>query len=123
MRLIVTGWRKARVEHRPVIARCIVKAIGEANWHRYTHVLVHGDADGVDTIAADICENWGWAIEAWPADWLKYKQSAGGIRNSRMIARGGTLCLGFPGPGSIGTWDCMKKAKRAGIPVKFHRLL
>jgi len=28
------------------------------------------------------------------------------------------LCLAFPSPGSIGTWDMIRRAARAGIRVR-----
>jgi len=32
-----------------------------------------------------------------------------------MVALGAKLCIGFPGPRSRGTWDCLEKATNAGI--------
>lgn len=46
--------------------------------------------------------------------------SAGGVRNQEMVNLGGYLvCLAFPLAGSRGTWDCVARARVAGIPVEF----
>jgi hypothetical protein len=37
-----------------------------------------------------------------------------------MVALGADICLAFPGPGSIGTWHCIKAAANAGIPVRIY---
>lgn len=42
------------------------------------------------------------------------------IRNQEMADRGADLCLAFPGPESVGTWDMIRKARAAGIPVHIH---
>jgi hypothetical protein len=39
-----------------------------------------------------------------------------------MVSLGADLCLGFPGPGSKGTWDCLRKAVDAGIPTRVRSL-
>jgi len=90
--------------------------------------MVHGGAPGADTTAAQIGIAKGWAVESWPAKWRVPRQKgdpAGSIRNGEMVARmerlradGWTVvCAAFPLPGSIGTHDCVRKARKAGIPV------
>ena len=51
------------------------------------------------------------------AEWDKYHQAAGPIRNAQMITAGADLCLGFLHPDSKGTRDCLGKAQRAKIPT------
>jgi hypothetical protein len=84
-------------------------------------IIVHGACPqgGVD-LAADQ-----WALrqvdavaERHPADWACLGTAAGAVRNSHMVALGANLCLGFPGPRSRGTWDCLRKATNAGIPTR-----
>jgi len=59
--------------------------------------------------------------EVHRADWKKYGRAAGPIRNKQMVELGADLCLAFPdhpkGHGSRGTWNCVKLAQQAGIPV------
>jgi len=82
-------------------------------------VLVHGGAKGLDAMAAEWAEQrQGWAVEAHPADWRTHGRRAGPIRNAHMVSLGAGLCLGFPMPGRRGTWDCIKKACDAGIPIR-----
>lgn len=68
-------------------------------------------------------------MDLWAEEWAqKYEQlweqhpaeSCGGRllgpeRNAKMVTLGADLCIGFPGPGSRGTWDCLEKATNAGI--------
>lgn len=79
--------------------------------------LVHGDCPtGVDAAAAHwATQHPGVTPEPHPADWDKFGKAAGAIRNSYMVSLGADICLGWPGPGSKGTWDCLKKAVDAGI--------
>jgi len=92
-------------------------------------ILVHGangyiddqgDIHGLDTLAACIAKNLGWPVDAFPvpqAAWKKVGRAAGPMRNQTMVDTGPKLCLAFPLPkGSIGTWDCIKRAVAAGIP-------
>jgi hypothetical protein len=104
--------------------------------HPGPHTLVHGDADGADQIAAQAAGFLGWATEPHPADWtgpcrdtcrpghretrrdgVEYCPTAGNYRNARMVALGADVCVAAPLPGSRGTWDCVRRAKAAGIPV------
>ncbi len=79
--------------------------------------IVHGDADGVDSQAASWARRNGVRLEPHPADWNRYGPRAGPMRNSEMAAAGANLCVCFPGPNSVGTWDMAEKARKAGIPV------
>lgn len=112
MRILVTGSRHWDDEER-------MRGFFEAFAARFpgAHVLVHGEAEGADKMAARIARELGWEIEPHPADWKKYKRGAGPIRNSEMVALGADVCVGFPTPMSIGTYDCMEKARKAGIRV------
>jgi hypothetical protein len=84
-------------------------------------VVVHGGARGADFIASV------WAAkhkrlsvvnEPHPANWDEFSKAAGSIRNQEMVDLGAELCLAFPLAGSIGTWNCVNKAKKAGIEVR-----
>lgn len=56
--------------------------------------------------------------EPHPADWTKGRM-AGFTRNQRMVDLGADECVGFfwRGAGNKGTGDCVRRARRAGIPV------
>ena len=80
-------------------------------------VVVHGAAKGLDTIAAFVAGVLGMATEAHPADWTTHGKGAGPIRNQAMVDLGADICLAFPTASSVGTWDCVRRANRAGIRV------
>jgi hypothetical protein len=118
MRVLVTGSRKW--DNRDVIE-------GTLGWVLDEHgdrpiVLVHGGADGADTIAAQVWEALGQPTEPHPANWRRYgKKRAGIIRNAQMVAAGADLCLAFIRNHSPGATDCADRAQAAGIPLRIHR--
>jgi len=108
MRLLVFGSRKWT--DREVIASTL-NAYLEAGT-----VVVHGDCrSGADRIAKQICEDKGITMDPHPADWDRYGNAAGPIRNEEMAASGIALALGF-GDGA-GTRDMHKRCVAHGIPV------
>jgi hypothetical protein len=127
VRVLITGWRGAwkgkpgaTEEHRPVVEQELY-ALEEPN---DPLIIVHGRCPygGVDLYAHEwACKN-GHQPEPHPANWDTYGRAAGGIRNSEMVALGADLCLAFPGPGSTGTWDCIRKAAGALIRVQIVAL-
>ncbi len=87
------------------------------NWLPTDIVIIQGCAEGVDLAADD------WSIvnysqrDPYPADWNKHKKAAGSIRNQQMIDEGKPdLVVAFPG--GPGTADMVRRAKKAGIPVR-----
>jgi hypothetical protein len=119
-RLLVTGSRHHR--DYALIREALIDAYARLGADLGT-LLVHGDGRGVDDalgadrIAARVWAAWGMATKGYPADWLRYGKGAGPLRNGRMVNDRADLCLAFPLPGSTGTWDCVRKARAAGIPV------
>lgn len=87
-----------------------------SKWASDADVVIHGAATGADTAAGKWAKLVGKRVEEYPADWKKYKKSAGPIRNSQMLDDGKPdLVIAFPG--GRGTADMVQKAKMAGIPV------
>lgn len=82
------------------------------------YVLISGHARGADTIAEIVAEELGWQVEVFPAEWSKYGKRAGGMRNQKMVDSGADICVAFPLGTSVGTWDCVRRAKAAGIPTR-----
>lgn len=87
------------------------------NWLPTDIVIINGSAKGVDSASSD------WAIvnyaqlEEYPADWKTYGKGAGPIRNQQMLDEGKPdLVVAFPG--ESGTADMVRRAKKAGIPVR-----
>ena len=85
-------------------------------------VVMHGDAYGVDRFVAEVVKAQGYTVDAYPADWAAHGKAAGFIRNQQMIEREPDVVIAFPGPGSKGTWDCVRRAREAGIRLIIHRL-
>lgn len=101
--------------------------------------LIHGDADGADTIGDQWAERNGVPRRQRPADWegpcgpecqpghrrpkrngRTYCPLAGPCRNQQIINERPLLLVAAQVNGSTGTADCMRRAKAAGIPV--HRV-
>lgn len=96
-------------------------------------IVVHGAADGGDTLADLTAIDLGFAREPHPvtkADWVRYGNAAGPRRNAAMVALGADVCLVFAMPCRIkgcrrprphdshGASDCAARAEAAGIPVR-----
>ena len=110
IRFIVCGGRN--YANRAMITRVLLRATSGATSGA---VLVHGDALGADTLAAEIWDSWGGVTEPHPANWAKYGKSAGPIRNREMASLGAHFLIAFPG--GRGTDDMIKAAVEANIPV------
>ena len=82
--------------------------------------FVVGDAKGVDALVRCWCLERFIPYEVFEADWAQYGKRAGPVRNGLMVARMLTLrnegralrCLAFPGPKSVGTYDCIRQADK-----------
>lgn len=88
-------------------------------------VVVHGacprGADDHAQVWADLHAVAGITAERWPADWSAWGRAAGPIRNGAMVEAGPyAAVLAFPLPGSRGTWDCVRQARRAGYEPEIH---
>ena len=84
-------------------------------------VIVHGGCPtGADAIADEIARGMDIPVEVHPADWSLGRR-AGPLRNQRMVDLGADACHAFPLADSRGTWDCVRRAEAAGIPVVIHR--
>lgn len=81
-------------------------------------VLVHGACHlgGADIIAEDIAYDLGYIVESHPAEFVG-DRCLGPDRNQRMVDLGADICYAFVTPLSRGTWDCISRARKTGIPV------
>jgi hypothetical protein len=75
---------------------------------------------GADWIAHRYAEEHHWGIEPHPADWGKYGNRAGPLRNGEMVQRGADMCLGFPCGESKGTRGTLRMAVAARIPIRTY---
>jgi len=98
--------------------------------------LMHGCAEGADTIGGQWADRNGILVRERPADWtgpcgmacrpdhrrrnrrgLEYCPLAGHRRNQQMIDEQPLLLVAAQHNGSSGTADCIRRAERAGVPV------
>jgi len=82
--------------------------------------IIHGDAEGLDTIVDIVAKQLGFNVKAYPADWDRL--SSGIQRNSQMLNENPIdLVLGFRSKlNSRGTNDMLMKAGHAGIPHEIY---
>lgn len=119
MRILITGSR--RYADLEAMETAMLNAIADFYPNRYVIdnreiTIVHGAAPGADSLAEELCNELAFNEEAYPADWSMGKK-AGPLRNQRMVDLGADVCLAFPAENSRGTWDCVKRARAAGIKV------
>lgn len=109
-RILITGSRDWRDYHT------IRKTL---SGHPPGAVVVHGAATGADHMARSAALSLGYIEEPHFPDYSMYPPSdAPKKRNQDMVDLGADVCLAFPTPSSRGTWDCVNRAKAAGIPIE-----
>lgn len=125
VRVLVTGWRFWPQEAAWYIHRQL-DLVHQTQIAPVDQMLViDGECPrgGVDQWAHE------WAVanlgmefsERHPAPWRQMGNAAGPQRNQHMVNLGAAMCLAFPGPvmpgRKSGTYDCVDRAKAAGIVV------
>lgn len=78
--------------------------------------LIHGAAQGADTLGAVWATLAGVPVEAYPADWTLHGRAAGPIRNRKMLAEGKPDTV-LAAPGGVGTADMIAISRQAGVYV------
>ena len=114
LRIVVTGGRDFLRED------VVFAALDALHATRGIARLAHGAATGADTLAGRWARSRGVEVETYPvtdAEWRTIGKRAGNDRNGRMLAtERPDLVVAFPG--GRGTADCVKRARKAGIPVR-----
>src|SRR5258705_2198455 len=78
--------------------------------------LIHGGAQGADTLAQEWALEQKIPIKMFRADWESYGKAAGPIRNQQMLAEGKPdLVVAFQG--GCGTANMVRRAQQAAVPV------
>jgi hypothetical protein len=116
-RILVTGARAGRT--REDVQECI-RFYGRFLGKGGPVHIIEGGANGVDTDARLLAQARNWQVTTVNANWNQAGKRAGPERNQAMVDLGADLCLAFPVPGSVGTFDCAARAERAGITVIFN---
>ena len=79
-------------------------------------VVIHGAARGADTLAGEWAKARGVPVQEFPADWKRYGNAAGPIRNQQMLREGKPdVVIAFPG--GRGTANMIEQARCFGVPV------
>ena len=109
MRLLVTGGRTYQDY------KAVCHALDTLHAQTPITLLIHGNAQGADTLARKWAYTRGVPHSSFPAEWDKHGKAAGPIRNQQMLTEGHpNAYLAFPG--GRGTQDMVSRCKRAGIP-------
>lgn len=84
-------------------------------------IVIEGDQWGADKLGGRAGDELGIPVQPEPAEWKKFGNNAGPIRNQAMIDKWHpTYFLAFPDPGSRGTWDMVHRAEYHRIPGKIY---
>lgn len=83
--------------------------------------VIHGAAEGIDTLAAAWAQRHQIPVRAFPANWAKHGRAAGPLRNTIMLAAGAGALLAVWDGVSRGTKDIIRKAHTAGLPTFIFR--
>jgi hypothetical protein len=147
LRLIVSGSRYATQEQHIEVIGPVLLAV----CRRDLGVLAHGDAAGVDRIAAGCARTWGWQVKPVPARWGEcdltvpedrggcpdwphrkkrrdgrdYCPRAGWRRNQRLVdlTPRADVVVVFPDQRrDSGTKDFIRRARRAGYDPQVHSI-
>jgi hypothetical protein len=119
--IAVTGTRRRGLGYRPV-ERVVDREFKNLYFNyniRFKIVIVHGGADGVDSLCEYMAKESGWRTEVEEAEWDKYGKPAGMIRNRLILDKWKPkFLLAFPDDESIGTWGMVKEARIRKIDYK-----
>jgi len=92
-----------------------------ANYDVNVDTIVHGGADGADTMVSVIAKNMGFQRIIVPANWKLHGKSAGIIRNSLMLSMfKPKIVLAFWNGKSKGTLNTIEQAEKMGLEVKIY---
>ena len=116
-KILITGSRHH--ENRRMIEKAILDEVGVLSPENVT--IIHGNARGADLISDSIAREHNFNISSHSAKWDLFGKMAGNIRNQKMVDLEPDICLAFPLDNSIGTYDCIRRAKEAGIETKVFR--
>jgi hypothetical protein len=107
MKLLVCGGR--HYGDRARIANVLEKIIGNES------ILIHGGAQGADSLCGAWAESQGINVAVVRAYWSTHGKSAGHLRNTAMLMLQPDFCVAFPG--GPGTANMVRQCREAGVPV------
>jgi hypothetical protein len=108
MKVIIAGGRD--IEDYELVLRAVLNAGFDIT------AVVSGGAPGVDTMGERFAEEAGLPIYKFPAEWNKYRNAAGPIRNRLMAEFGDALIAIWDGK-STGTKNMIDQATQHGLKI------
>lgn len=84
-------------------------------------MIVSGGASGADSLAEKYAKEFNKGIMIYKPNWDLYKKAAGILRNTDIINNSDKV-IAFPSKMSVGTWDSVNKAKKAGKEVTIYNI-
>jgi YspA, cpYpsA-related SLOG family len=116
VRIVIFGSRNW--QHPDPIETLIAGQLTMAFFRGEKLTVIHGDNGNADKFADKFSKAWGVHVIPVAADWGRYKQGAGPIRNGVILEKyRPEMGFGFRSFGeSPGTDDMLEKLKKAGIP-------
>lgn len=94
----------------------VYRALDRVHAKRGVALVIHGAATGADTLAGEWAADRGIPVAEFPADWAAHGDSAGPIRNARMLAEEKPdAVVAFAG--GTGTAHMVRIARASGVPV------
>ena len=82
----------------------------------HVRIVISGGAKGADRLAERAASELGLECEVHQADWKQFGRGAGPVRNTAIVESADAI-LAFLMPGSRGTLDTLRKARKKGIPL------
>lgn len=85
---------------------------------------VNGGEVSADMLADRVARELGMRVMPYPADWARYGNGAGPLRNARMVAEHADAAIVIaltddtPWKAGSGTWDCVERCLARGIPLR-----
>lgn len=116
MRILVCGDRNWK--NKELIEKVLLNIVQSKN---ESFLIIHGACRGADQLAGEVAEKLNINILEFPAQWNKYGNAAGPIRNQKMLdEEKPDLVIAFHNniSQSKGTGDMIKRSKMANIPIK-----
>lgn len=83
-------------------------------------IVISGCANGADRCGESTAEYYGWDVIKFPAEWDKYGNAAGHLRNKEM-AENGTHLIAFWDGESRGTLNMIETATNLDLVVEVKR--
>lgn len=121
MRVIVAGSRT--IDNYNLVENSLLDspwAVHNLQYGKRIEEIVHGGADGVDTVAGEVAENHDIPVKVFEAQWGKYGKAAGPERNRIMAEYADGLVAVWDGS-SPGTRDMIEKAISEGLSIYINQ--